>query len=102
MHFLSLSNVAEYSSEHIFQSKLHDPRIERGCDLTERSASERRIRILHPEGIRDIEHLYAKFQSLCFPDLERSGDRCIELPGTWAFHAAWAHVPECPERGLRE
>ena len=81
-------------SEHVLQSKLHDPRIQCGFNLAEGIAVQDPIRIVQARGIRNVERLHAKFELLSFPDLECSRKRRIKLPGSRAPDAVGCHIAQ--------
>ena len=81
--------------KNILQSKLHNPWIFRGSDLTENATVETRNWIVQVKRICNIERLRPKFQLLCFTQLECSGKGRIELPGARAANAARPNCSEC-------
>src|SRR5512138_1417798 len=66
--------------EEVLQSKLHDPRIVRGRDLSEETAVEVDLRVLHVEGVGYVERFRTEFHTLHFTNLEAPGNGHIELP----------------------
>ena|SRR5437868_12337265 len=89
--------------ELVFQSELHNPRIQRITNLSESIAVERRVDTTcrattgarcaaRPEAIQHIECFCADFKPLHFVDIEAPRQRYIEGPGTGADSSVVAEV----------
>src|SRR5262245_6344588 len=86
-------------SKDVFESELHDARRKCGTDHTESVARPIIVGLTRPEAVRHVERFSANFEPLCFTQIERSGQRHIEVPRARPNERHVANVPVRPQRG---
>src|SRR5439155_6017531 len=95
-----LHGLALFVLKRVLQCELHDSRIARHVDLTERVLVDIRAGISPDETVRYIEPLGAKLQTLTFTDAESPGQCHIELPRTRTFDIVRPHISYGSQSGL--
>src|SRR6185369_3355623 len=93
-----LDMVVAPRSELVLKPELHDARIRRGQDLSERRAAQRGVRIARPQPVEGIECLDARLYPLSTANPEQPHEREVDAPAARAQVGVVARIPVGADR----
>src|SRR5678810_915520 len=85
-------------SELILEPELHDARIRRGQDLSERRAAQRGVRIARPQPVEGIERLDTRLDPLSTGHPEQPHECEVDAPAARAQVGVVARIPVGADR----